>query len=412
MSNRFWTVVAVVAGLTAAAFLPRAFLIYFRAGPYRDAAGQVDAHRRWREAHYVLRGRNPYDVAAVHPNDEAVDNRPGPHGRNADVFPDLRTPEGVVYPPWAFPTQFAFFWPGAAGHLAYYGGWMAVGLAGVAVWAGSEVRRVPGGTIAGVAAALSVLACASWGGAVVVGNNPPVVVGLLVACHALLRRGWDVAGGLALGLALLKPTVAGPFVLPLLFTRRWRPLVAAGLLIAVESGITWALTGTDPVEMVRQMSVASRRFVGEGFGFTQYLVHAGLSPALAQPAVAAVVLVVGGAALFALRGRGLLVQFAVAAVVARLWAYHLYYDDAVLIFPLVYLAAEAQRTRSPAAVTGFLTLCLSLWLPGRLGQIRPVQAFHLLVWTGVAVVASLIAGGSATARIFGVPIVTPDPTGE
>src|ERR1019366_1604970 len=105
MNRRVWLWVGLLASIMALSDLPRAGMIYFRLGVYGDSPGRIDAYRRWRETHYVVRGRNPYDVAfAGIPAVARVLNPSDPQraGRSTEQFRGLGWPEGVVYPPWAF----------------------------------------------------------------------------------------------------------------------------------------------------------------------------------------------------------------------------------------------------------------------------------------------------------------------
>ena len=391
MGKRFWLIVALLASLFMLMTLPRGMMIYFRLGRYDDSPGRIDGFRLWRETHYVMRARNPYDVAfanlppiarTVNPCNPRLDQR------STAVFADLGWPEGVDYPPWAFISMVPFFWPGVQHYLLYWGVCMLVGMAAAALWAAAEVRAAGESTsTAAVAIALCVLAFNAWGGALSVGNNPAVVVAALVATYVLLRQERFALAGVTLAVALLKPTLAGPFVLPLLIDRRWRTLIVAGSVLLLESILTWSLTRTNPLDMLRQMMVMSKFYIGGGFGPAQYLMHAGVSPPVASQIMGLAGLVLGTVALLLARRRSLLARFAIAAVIARLWSYHYDYDDAVLVFAVVFFAVRAESTRSPVAVAMFLLLCASLWTPGSLAaKSIAAQVLEQGVWIAAAAV--------------------------
>lgn len=113
LPKRFWYAIAIVATEIIAVQLRKAYAYYFHLGPYKKGPGQIDSHFRWQEVQYVLRGENPFDVAfaniprahAVQPPQQAFSLR------NARPDPELGLPVGTVYPPWAYPTEFLFFWP-------------------------------------------------------------------------------------------------------------------------------------------------------------------------------------------------------------------------------------------------------------------------------------------------------------
>ena len=397
MKNKFWIGITVFATIFATVYLGRSFLVHYQIPPFDKAEGRIDAWRRWHETHYVVRGQNPYDVAFAHVPILSDIRNPSPptSGRNSDVDPELGLPEGVDYPPWAYPSLMLFFWPGQSHILAYYGACMAAGLVVVAVWSWAQMRAATGlgqsSQLPAVAAMLAAMACAAWGGSVNTANSPPIVIAFLVLAYVLLERRLDFLAGLAIGVALLKPTETGPFLIPLLVTRRWRAMLTAGLVIFAESLITWGLTKTNPLAMLRQMIAASQPYQGAGYGLPQYLIQAGVAPSAAAELAAAVVLIGGVCAMYAIRHSSLFAQFALAAIITRFWAYHLYYDNAILVFVLVFLAVTLQRSRHPVVQWVFLAMCLSLWIPDRLVEFKAVQIFHLLTWAVAGIVTVWIA---------------------
>jgi hypothetical protein len=50
----------------------------------------------------------------------------------------------------------------------------------------------------------------------------------------------------------------------------------------------------------------------------------------------------------------------------RLWTYHRYYDDTILVFLLAAVGAAAIRGKSRVGAVTFAVLGASLWLPQRL----------------------------------------------
>ena len=383
--RRFWFVVALFAGLLAAIQIPRAYAIYFHLGRYRTGPGQIDLHYRWQELQYVLRRKNPFDVAFA--------NSPAAHAlaptqqeltaRDANVEPDLGVPKGVVYPPWAYPTELLLYWPADRSTQAvYYACIMAAGLVLVFAWARWEVTAGLSGM--DIAVPLAAMAAGSWVSGIVVGNNPLVVIPLLIGCYLLLGLGQDVLAGAALGGALLKPSLAGPFVLILLLRGRWRALGTAATYLLLASLLTWYLTATSPLEMLNQMFAASKQWVGEGFGPVQYLIRAGMPAQSASIVTATAVIAMGACALWTVRYGSLLAQFALAAIIARFWSYHLYYDDAVMAFALVWFARETLGRNVTAAYTGFVLSCIGLWTPYRASLLLPVEIVQLLIWVMLA----------------------------
>ncbi len=392
----FWIAVAVIAGLIAAIQLPRAYAIYFHLGPFRNGPGQVDLHYRWQELHYVMRGKNPYDVAFAR-DGAAHTVQPVKQSlivRDSQADPDLGVPIGVIYPPWAYPTELLFFsQPTRDSEAIFYAAVMAAGLVFVFWWTRSQVAgRL---SIARIAVPLAVMAAASWVSGIVAGNNPLVIIPLLMLCYVALQHKKKPLAGVALGMALMKPSLAGPFLLVLLLRHRWMALATTVGYVALASLLTWYLTATSPIEMLNQMFAASRQWTGVGFGPLQYLISAGVRAQSATVITAIVVSAVGAGALWAIREGSLLAQFALAAIVARFWSYHLFYDDAVIIFALVFFARETLVSQTRAAYTGLILSCLGLWMPYRASLLLPLQIVQLLIWLTLAYLIVMLSRSKA-----------------
>ena len=390
MPKVFWAAILLSAGVWGANCLWGAFESYSQIRrPPQSRSWPIDLHSRWVEVQYVLRGRNPYDVAFAHVS-RFHDIEPRGQqtaSRNSDVFSDLGPPGGIDYPPWSFPTLTIFLWPGATDCRWYYALWLAAGLAFVAAWTARQMRDVATrSALLTAAVVISVLACSAWGKSITVGNNPLIVVGFLMLAFELLVRNKNILAGLAMGAALLKPTVAGPFLIPLLLAGRWTALASAFGFISCESLLTWVLTKTNPIEMLRQMMSAGNLFIGSGFGPVQYLIHAGVFPSHAAALAAAGVLLMAAPGFWALRRMSLLAQFSFAAIVARFWAYHLDYDNAVLSFALVYLAIQLEQNRTSENLALFLFMAITLWMSGWEGELDyRIQILDILTWLAVGV---------------------------
>lgn len=385
MPKSFWVLTAVIAFVLTAVRLPRGFAMYFRVGGHQEDAAHLDADRRWQELHYILREKNPYDVAFAYiPRAHAIQPaKQAASVRDARPEPDLGLPEGVVYPPWAYLTEIPFFWlPGKKQAEIYYAVIMAAGLALIFWWARSEVNS--GAAPMGAAVGLASVAAGSWVFTVFVGNNPLLVVPLLAVHYWLVARRRNWAAGVILGMALLKPTIAGPFLFVLVLRRRWSSIATCLIYLVLASLFTWLMTATSPLEMLGQMMAASKQWTAEGFGPAQYLMHAGLPAPTATILTGAVVAILGCWALFLARNGTLLGQFAIAAITARFWSYHLFYDDAVLIFALVFFARETLSFRPRTAAVGFILSCVGLWVPYRFVLSVAVQVLQLLIWFTLA----------------------------
>ncbi|MEO2091850.1 MAG: glycosyltransferase family 87 protein [Gemmataceae bacterium] len=341
--------------------------------------GGVDVHLRWQEQRYVMRGQNPYDVthAAL-----GVGRPPSDPSRNADPIPEVGVPDSGGYPPWAFLVGYLSFWPDWPAVKGYF---LALSLVMTAVtgwWAYRVARPAGDDPHAGWLAAAAVLAISGCSTCVHVGQYGAVVVGLLALAAWALAAGKDWTAGVLLGIALLKPTIAGPFVLVPLVMGRWRAVAGCVGYVVAASAFVWWRTGTNPAEMLLQMLSAGADYVHDSQGLIGLLLNLGLTPKQVTPVLAAGVLVPGAAALWLGRRRPVDVGFAVAAVVGRLWAYHKGYDNMMLAFLVVALARVAFASRSVSAALTFLIVGATLWSPASLAKHEAFVLLQLAVWVG------------------------------
>ena len=395
-SPRLWIAISLVLGLISAVYITRGFLIYSR-GP-AHGPGQNDVLWRWLETRYVLRGQNPYDVMFAHSWNAAAVAPPAQHEckRDSRIAPELGVPVGLVYPPWAYFSTAAICWVPRAVMVPLYAVLMVASLLFIAHW-GYRTGRPWGDEIAMAVVALC-LSLASWVGAIFLGNFPTLLMALLIGCLLLLERNRSVGAGLLLAIALLKPTFAGPLVLVFLVRKQLVALSVVAVYNLVATWVVCARVHTPPLEMFGQMLASSQLVVGFGTGPVQYLINAGVAPALATNVVGTCFLGVGAAAIFLARRASLLSLFGIAAVIARLWAYHLYYDDSILLFLLIALVHRALQTRSRSFAVCAVLCAISLISPGRATEYLGFQVFQQVAWCASAFLLVLDARGRTIAH--------------
>jgi hypothetical protein len=409
----------VIVGLVAAGLLGLAGLYHARGARQLlapDGSGGHDVHLRWQEQQYVIRGQNPYDVTYANMRDyegRPVGRPPADPARNSAAADDVGVPDSGGYPPWAFLFGYAAFWPPRDHVTVYFLGLSLLMTAATAAWAYRTVRPFGAGPEAGWLGAAAVLAVSAHSSCLHVGQYTAVVVGLLALSAWALAAGREVAGGVLMGMALLKPTIAGPFALVLLVTGRWRALAGCVGYLAAASAFVWWRTGTSTVEMLQQMLGGGTEFVHDSPGPVGVLLRLGLSPKLVTPVLAVAVLVPGFLALVWFRRRPLVDLFAVAAVTGRLWAYHQVYDNVMMAFLLVALARAAVAGR-PAAAAAFLVAGLAAWAPGSLMGYPPAVTDGTKGWnpgpflkTDGLVMLQLAAWVGALAALLAAPPPAP-----
>ena len=414
----------------------------------------IDLRYRWVEWRYVFgRGVDPFDVYLWEQPEgpvEAARSSPGAGRPDAALGPVLR----ASYPPWSYPLAtpaLAWRWPAARRAMALFDAAGLVALAALGGW----FARAAAWPVAAACAALS-LAAAQHYTLLRLGQPAVVVVALLAGAMICLsndgeepgvvkgdgldgrpdprlpprRResglrvtGWksgssvrgvglEFVAGVLVGVALLKPTLAVPFVLVLLVRRRWWAAAACTGVVAAAAAVTWARTGVDPLTMTRQMlavggQIEASKGLSEGVadGPVLWLRAAGLSSTAASRVAAAAVLAALAAGLGLTRRRPVWQAFALAALAAQLWAHHKPYDEIVLLLLVLpagaaLLARWLRETRPAVAAAclgaaGVLALTLVHFGLLRVAGPRAFGLFQLAAWLGAAAwVLSRPAGGA------------------
>ncbi len=342
--------------------------------------GGLDLRSRWLEQQIVLSGRNPFDLA------EAV--RAGRAVPDALAIPDALLPHVAVltgYPPWAYFAGAFVLWPSWAVSRVLYAGLNGVATAYVLVEAHRWGRRL-GGTAPWLLPA-SVWAVSAHLSTLLLGNYGVLVVACLLGALHAHETGRSWLAGVLLGLALTKPTLAAPFLIPYAVTGAWGTLAACAAYLAVGSAVVWWFSAADPITLLGQMAEAALTYVGHGYGPVNLLLDAGIPPRTAVLAAGLVGAGVGLAVSWTYRTRPMLFHFAVAAVVARLSMHHKFLDNVILSFLLLGVGAVSVSGRASGAGIVFVALGLTLWLPGGL-VVHPdryaftpwAQGLQLVVW--------------------------------
>lgn len=306
----------------------------------------------------------------------------------------------AVYPP----ASYALLWPLV--------GWLGIGAArwlyaltaaAAVAWLVTLLVRVSGAEsrTEKVFIGLIPLSCYATGAAIGNGQIIVYVLPFVMAALLLLIRGpsslrKDLTASFLLVLALVKPSLAAPFVWVVLFAPgRLRPafLTGCGYLgvtaLAVsfqEGGLLSLMDGFRT--STEQMFLRSAPMQHSHANLHAWLAALGLNRWI-QPASLALF---GGLGVWVYGHRRCDVWLlaAVAAMTARFWTYHGWYDDLLLVVPLVTLFRTARPSAAgmpgdPAAGILFAVTLLALMAPGGLYLFpRPWNqvyvAFQTVVW--------------------------------
>ena len=287
---------------------------------------------------------------------------------------------GVVYPPWSYFAGLLMFWPPWPQVRVWFALINFVSLIWIVSFVAAYARDQS--KLDRILLVLSVTAIGATCTTIGVGNYPVIVVALLVGAYQAEQEGRPILSGLLMGLALLKPQLAAPFLLVALVRVRFRTLIVAAIYVIVATIAIWAISGIDPVRMLGQSVRMTEAYASTTAGLLTLVLDLGVAYRLAAPVTAIVCLAIFTPMLWYYRDRSLMLLFAVAAVTSRLWTYNLNTSNLMLIFLLLALWRLAIETREMRAIPLFLAVGVSLWVPAGLSQHRAVQLAEHLIWLG------------------------------
>lgn len=322
--------------------------------------GAVDLDARWVETRYVLRGVNPYLVTKA----------------NAD--PGLGVLPGLGYPPWTYISALPLLWPSWPAVRTWYAACEVASLLFIAFYLLRSNRdKIPFQDC--ILLALSVTAispfCTSMGN----GNFGVIVIALLFGAWAANDAGYVITAGLLFGLAMLKPNMAAPFLLVPLVQGKFRTLLVAAAYLVFASLIVWAMTRTDPLQMLVQMFHAVKKFTVVDQGPLSAELRLGVPYEYAVPATA--IFFAGSLSVpIWLRRKGeTLLLFAFAGVIARLWTYNSNYSNMLIVFLLLGLGSFGLGQKR-FAIPAFLLVGASLWAPASMMDAGISQLSEVAIW--------------------------------
>jgi Glycosyltransferase family 87 len=347
-----WVLAAVLFG-AAGDYLGRGF------GELLIWGHPTDLRLRWVEHRYLMgHGQDPFDIYFRYQPQGPV-TPPKPITRDTTIDPELGGVPNLAYPPWSYPLGTVILWPPWPA-VRYWAGLLdAVALALVVAWAWNRAR--PLGRAEATVVVAVCLSCADSFTVLRLGQLAIYILGFLLAAMLLERRGRDISSGLMLGLAMIKPTIAAPFVLVPLIRGRWRSVAICIALVGAGSAVAWIRTGVNPLEMVQQMVAVAEQVeipLGEP-GPVTWLIGLGLSASAASKIAGVAFLIPCIAAMWWCRGRPVEVMYAIAAVTAQVWTHHKGYDSVVLVLmlvPLLTLALAPPRRWWLLGLAGLVTL--------------------------------------------------------
>ncbi|MBN2491834.1 MAG: DUF2029 domain-containing protein [Planctomycetes bacterium] len=335
----------------------------------------------------------------------------------------------AVYPP----ASYALLWPLV--------GWMEEAWVAVALWTATEALalgwlssfavRESGARRSRERWLLALLPLSMYATGATLGNGQVTihVMAALLAGIGLLERGrvsWarDLLAAALFLFALVKPSVAAPFFWIVLFLPgRWRPALLvvagyAGLTLLAAAFQEGGLPSLVNQWLARSTSTAGNRYlVTIAAGPTTVAAAVGLRE-FATP-VSLLVLAAAGAWLYRHRRGDLWLRLAVTAILARLWTFHLWYDDLLFLLPMIALFRLLRQAAGGPPTLRVLTAGVLLALlvasnlaPGGLYSLPPPwRLVYVFVQSGVwlAVLAFLVREAALARRRTAASGSTPAP---
>jgi hypothetical protein len=320
-------------------------------------------------------------------------SRPLPESsRDRRIDPDIGPLyfwEGT-YPGWSYFTAAAFVLPTNWQFTRIYFCFVnALALAATAVWAYRLGR--PHSVAGGIFLAASALAIFANYRALNRGQYGLIVNGLLIGVYVLMEKHKPTAAGFLYGLAAIKPHSSALLAIVFLVRKQWKLLAVTVGYVAFASLCVWALSKTNPLEMLKQAIDAgmTRGSDGGSSSLLSLLLKLNVHRTVATRVSAVVGLVSTATIAWIWRKATTLSLFAMAATIGRLWTYHHSYDNVMLVFLVVALGEAFLMRYSNSMAFAFFIVGVSLWTPDRFipgGHSLPVQIAQMISWlVGLAI---------------------------
>ncbi|MEA5620703.1 glycosyltransferase 87 family protein [Cronbergia sp. UHCC 0137] len=328
-----------------------------------DEIGAKDLYSRWIEQQYIYRGLYSYDITEGSPL----------------VDPQLGPVRSGGYPPWAFFSGFIFFPPISWELTRWYHGLLnTISLIILTIFA-YQIGQ-PYGNLKAWFTVVACLSISSNATTLGVGQYGVIINALLIGIFWSLQKNKNLFAGLFLGLALLKPTISAPYFLILVIRKKIDAIFTCCLYIFIASSTIGMLTQVSPIYMIEKMIKVSQYYVHSGYSGINVLLNLGINPAIATILLAIVATVILIGLLYLFENSSLLFLFAVAAVIGRLWTYHLIYDNVMLVFLLLSVIDLTFNRPNKLNILILTLLLLSLSLPAKIINLPYTQIIQSIIW--------------------------------
>ena len=233
------------------------------------------------------------------------------------------------------------------------------------------------------------------------------VVALLLFACAIVNSKYNRFGfaGIPLALCFVKPQdsllVGWYFVIH----RKWASVLVTSVIIVGSYLISGWIVKTSFADMLSQVSEGSRALLAEGVGYTNLtllLINAGMPPDIARNMMLLFGIIVSGVLSWRYRHNSIVVQLAILCVISRVYTYHWFRDNIILVPMVAFLAVNFIKKKDIGSFLAFLMVELSLCIPNFIFRILHISFLtHLIIWIGalVYVVVTVKPGRAPTEPI-------------
>ena len=311
----------------------------------------------------------------------------------------------AVYPP----ASYAILWPLVGWLEITPARWLYAFTAAAALaWLVPLLVRVSGASTRTEKVFIGLIPLSIYATGATIGNGqvivyviPFLMAALLLLCRSPSSFIKDLIGSLLVVLALVKPSVAAPFLWIVLFVPgRLRPVLLTACGFAAITALAISFQESDPLSLLESFRKGTVEMLSSEVAvkYSHTNVHSWLSfLGLSQGITAASLTRFAGLGVwtYVYRRCDVWLLAGVAALVARFWTYHGWYDDLLVVLPLISLFRIAKSGGSRKAgdrVVGvlFAITLLTLMAPGGLYLFpRPWNQVYVagqtVVWVAVLV---------------------------
>jgi len=344
MKSKFNLILSLLTIMLLILSLAYLFKGFYTLGIDQNPVAARDLFERWKEQQYIYLGIYPYQMTAY------------------EINPILGKINSGGYPPWAFFTGFLMFpnipWPLTRFYHVFLN---LISLLILSLF--SYQIGLPFGRRIGYFFIVSCLAISSNGTTLSNGQYGLIINAFLIGIFWLINFNKNYLAGLLMGLSLAKPTISAPYFLILIITKNIKALLLASVYLFIASVSISHLTQLSLAELAMRFLRQIKYVADDGMSGINFLVNLGINTEIVTIFLSIVSIVIATVIFYFLRNFSLLTLFAIASVIGRVFTYHRFYDNVMLVFLLLALLQLAFSSPHWLNILMATLVGLTLWVP-------------------------------------------------